>query len=217
MQNRPKSLCMGEGSVVPRENDVRRILGPHKQQIAKILLEAWDDWKKSSEFSRLRFARTRANIVYDRAVDRALEAFHDNKEIQAVLRQGSAKFVVSEKVIFRYKKGDERGFSTPNENQLSLAYHDHEVMGLYGPMNEQRVEVIYTLNRLQTEVRKIRVIARDKECKLWEWDITPSAEVVSATDKLPVRPTASPESLVSVKDEKKIHAPGVAEEGKRGS
>ena len=102
------------------------------------------------------------------------------------------KFLIRDTVLFRFKKADGTGRSSNVTTQLALAFHDHD-QDLFGLPEVQRVEVVYKLNRLETQIVDICVVARNGDQIAWEYSLLGAGE---ATVPLPM-PEPKPERPVA--------------------
>lgn len=152
------------------EADVREILERRENAILDIAHGAWNDWLATPNRSRLRFARTRANIVHDLMVDRAITAFNGDADVRAIVKDETAKFLFGRRVLVRFKKGDGNGLGSNIETQAVLAFTDPQLL-IPGLPDVQKVDVVYVLNDLQTMIERIAVTARDNDVRLWTYDI----------------------------------------------
>jgi hypothetical protein len=184
----------------PIRDDVEKVLKRIEPELYEIVKGAWQDWLESSEVGRTRFTRTRANLVWDRMVDRAFEKFSQDPNIAYIIQFHTVKFIVGNHVLFRFKKGDLKGLSHNFQTQLALAFHDHNTL-LFGDF--ARVEVVYVLNELETQIKRVCVVARNNDTVLWVYDIMPQNAVIEDFPMAPIQRT-SPEELVQVRDEEKV-------------
>ena len=157
---------------LPIESDVRRIFS----RIIPILLTigrgAWQDWLTSSEAGRTRFSRTRAAVVWERMIDRAITAFDAIPGIRHIEKFQTVSFIIDDYVLFRFKKADSNYLSRNIQTKLALAFHDPNARFPYFEnMDFIRVEVVYILNKLETELQGIYVVARQGRKTLWHYDI----------------------------------------------
>jgi hypothetical protein len=170
------------------EDIVREVLRPYEEAIFKLIHGAWDDWRSLSLGGRLLFpARARACLVHDFMVQRAVAAWTDDSAIRIVRQDETAKFVVSNRVLLRFKKADDRGLGSNIPTQASLSFVDQE-QELPGIPDAHKVEIVYVLNGLQTQIGRVVVVARDGDERLWDYAIAPAqtAEIIS----LPIAPSA---------------------------
>ena len=115
--------------------------------------------------------------MWEQIIDRAHRAFFaDDGRIRILDGQETFSFLVDDCVLFRFKKGNEVGISANVPTQLALAYHDHE-QDLLGLPEVCRVEIVYQLNALQTEVVDVLVVARDGDRIAWAFSLLEGGEV----------------------------------------
>jgi hypothetical protein len=177
---------------------VEPVLKPFEPHLCEIVLGAWEDWMDSSEAGRYLFPRTRATVVHDRMVDRALAVLPSLPGINHVERDQTVSFIVDDQVLFRFKKGDTSGLSRNFPTQQALAFHDHE-QSLFGPLEWVRVEVVYVLNRIKTSVENVFIVARDGNKISWLYDILSEAASTGDIEMAPVH-QAGIEQLVRLRD-----------------
>ena len=183
---------------VPNKEEVEGVLKPIESDLFKIVHGAWQDWLQSSEMGRARFPRTRANIVWDRMIDRALEVLPSKPGVRFTYHHQTVSFIVDDKVLFRFKKGDGKGLSRNFPTQLALAYHDHNGnIGLFGPLELLRVQVVYILNRLETDIEDVLVVGRDGSKVVWTYGIKPQFDAIEELPRIPIHRT-SPDQLVRI-------------------
>jgi hypothetical protein len=179
---------MGLEMIRADENIVRGVLRSYEDAIFKAVHGAWSDWRELPLGGRLLFpGRTRACLVHDFMVQRAIAAWTGDSAVRVIRRDETAKFVVVDQVLLRFKKADDRGLGSNIPTQASLGFigQQHDLPGI---PNVHKVEVVYALNRLQTQIDRVVVVARDGDALLWDYAIAPAttAEVIS----LPVLPSA---------------------------
>lgn len=139
------------------ENEVKKVLEPIQYEIENIVTKAWQDYRDLTD--SVIFKRTRANIVWDRMVSRALKWSEEEPLTRTIIKNNTVCFVIDNKLLFRFKKGDSLGYSNNVQTKLALAYHDPQKV-LPGISSTHRVDVVYMLNPLETEVEDICVVSR---------------------------------------------------------
>lgn len=181
---------------VPRLDDVRQILTTREAPIATVVLDAWDQWWRNPERLTL-YRRTRATLVHNYMMNLARPAFGTDTGIYPVEKQETIFFVAEQKLVFRFKKGDDIGLSSNIETQAALAFNDPQ-QTLPELPDVGRVDIAYVLNPFETLVNRILVVARDGDRVVWSYPICPRD--VSLTDPipLPIRPSppASADNVV---------------------
>jgi len=173
--------------LVPVESVVRSALRPYHLIIYDALTGGWGDYQNSSEAGRWRRKGTRAAIVWERCVDRAIAALVDDPDVFVLEHHDTVSFIVRDTVLWRFKKGDDHRLSRNVPTDLARLFHDHQA-DLFGYDGLHRVQVVYVLDRWEREIREIAVVARDDDTVLWHYviDLRPTAEV------LPFSPPSSP-------------------------
>lgn len=183
----------------PSKQRVISTLTPYLSDLGKIPIMAFDDWMHSSEFSRSEHGRTRASIMWERMVAHGREKFELLPNWEIKKHFGTMSFIVDDSVLFRFKKGDENGLSNNYRTQLSLAFHDPTIEDLFGLCPLDRVEIVYILNKLETKIIDVRIVARNGDDKVWEHSILPKE---SRVIKAQTFPENIPSDLVGLRDNK---------------
>lgn len=195
----------------PSKDIVEPILATVEEPIVAAIHSAWGDWLKSPHIGVWRCKRSRANFVWEQIVERAHHAFAEVKSVRVMEGQETYGFLVEDRVLFRFKKANENGYTSNVPTQMALSFHDHDT-DLFGLPKVVRVEVAYTLNRLETDIADIIVVARDGDAVVWTYSLLDRSDGVIP---LPVpqpavdpasRPAARlvrPREVAPGKDEKK--------------
>jgi hypothetical protein len=192
--------------MIADENVVRQVLKPYENGIHQAIHGAWNDFKELNLGGRLLFpSRSRACLVHDFMVQRVISALVDDNTVRVLRRDETAKFIIADQVLLRLKKADDRGLGSNIPTQASLDFigQQFEIPGI---PDVHKIEVVYLLNSLQTQIDKIVVVARDGDERLWDYAITPdtTADIMS----LPMTSNAEPErgarvKVRKIKDDKK--------------
>jgi hypothetical protein len=103
-------------------------------------------------------------------VHRAVTAFDGNPDVHVVYQDETAKFLFKRKVLVRLKKGDSNHLGSNIETQAVLAFTDPQLT-IPGLPDVQKVDIVYVLNDLQTEIDRVVVTARNNDVRLWSYDI----------------------------------------------
>jgi hypothetical protein len=171
----------GAGMIRADEEIVRKILQHYEDTIFQVFHGGWSDFRELPLGGRLLFlGRTRACLVHDFIVQRAIAAWDGDANVRVIRRDETAKFVIANQVLLRFKKADDRGLGSNIPTQASMDFIEQQ-QELPGIPNVHKVEVVYVLNRLQTQIDRIVVVARDGDERLWDYVVTPAmtADVVS--------------------------------------
>ena len=187
---------------LPNKEEVKNHLSKIESDIYHIVSGAWEDWIDSTESKRARFPRTRANIIWDRMIDRALDFAARFPGIKVINHQNQTmSFVINNSVLFRFKKGNSKGLSQNYPTQLALAFHDHAHQQLlFRGIEYSRVEIVYILNSLETKIKNIQVIARNRNQVLWGYNIQKPQNYISA---LPIK-TQPKQAFSQIKAKKEL-------------
>jgi hypothetical protein len=168
-------FCMG----IPLEENVLKVLKYIERDLYDIVTGAWQDWLKCSEFGRTRFSRTRANIVWERMIDRAYQVFSGDKRIDFIERNNTVFFVVDNRILFRFKKGDFSGLSHNYPTQTAIDFNDHDIL-LFDDVDLSRVEIGYVLDKSEIQIETVSIVARNDLKVLWSHEILPQGIVIEA-------------------------------------
>ena len=168
---------------LPIEDDVKRILKPIEPLVYSAFKMAWGDWQKT--LLAPRFARTRPTVLWEFIIRRADEAFSGVAGIERREKYSTVSYIIDDSLMFRFKKGDRNGFSRNFPTQRALDFNDQNIscvddrQGLiFDDAYLPRVDIVYILNKLLTDIESIFVVARHKNRKLWDYHINPAPAVV---------------------------------------
>ena len=162
------------------EDVVRSVLAPYETKLFRAVQGAWEDWKALGLGGRLLFiGRSRACLVHDFMVQRGIAAFTGDPGVRVIRRDETAKFVFANQVALRFKKADDNGLGSNIETEATLDFVEQQ-QELPGIPDVHKIEVVYMLNKLRTQIERVVVVARDGDVRLWSYVIVPetTAEVV---------------------------------------
>lgn len=189
----------------PNQTVVAPILGEISNEIVEVVQAAWNDWLESDFLGVWRCKRSRANFVWEQIIDRAYKALSEREKVHIIEASETIKFLIDDQVLFRFKKADESGRTANVATQMALAFHNHD-QDLFGFAQIQRVEVVYKLNKLETAIKDICVVARDGDHVVWEYSLLDADDVVAPLpmpNPEPVRPAAKIVRLKGATEERK--------------
>ena len=178
---------------VPRREIVEPIIDQHREVIVTAVLGAWEDWLASPQSGIWRRRRSRANFVWEQLIDRVFPTFDETPRVHIIDNHATFGFLIDDQVFFRFKKADENGLSSNIPTQHALAFHDHD-QDLLGLPEVHRVEVVYQLNRLETQIADVILVARDEDAVVWSYSLLDYAAGVAPlpmpvpSDEPPTRP-----------------------------
>jgi hypothetical protein len=180
----------------PLIDDVKPLLDSREPAIREVFLSAWGRWWSNPE-RPIFYKRTRATLIHNYMMIAAREAFADDSGIRPIDGQETTYFVTEQRLIFRLKMGDGCGLSSNIETQASLAFNDPQ-QTLPGIPDLGRIDIVYTLNPLETLIDRILVVARDCDRVSWSYQIFPRSYEGKSPVTLPTRPVppAPPDNVV---------------------
>lgn len=188
---------------VPEQAVVREVLSRNdrERKIHEAASGGWIDYQNSSEAGHWRRKGTRAAIVWERMVDRAIAGFLDDQGVVPIEVNDSVHFLIDDTVVFRFKKGDSGRLSRnyPTQTALSLHRHEENVPGLIA--DHHRVEVIYVLNDRETDISVVSIVARQENSILWHYDMGDFSTNIYPLPLIPTAPRPTT-NLVRVKEER---------------
>jgi hypothetical protein len=174
--------------MIADEDIVRTVLQPYETGIYQAIHGAWSDYQELQLGGRLMFRRSRACLVHDFMVKRSISTWSDDAGVRVMHHNETAKFVIADQVLLRLKKADDRGLGANIPTQASMDFIGQQ-FDLPGLPDVHKVEVVYQLNDLQTQIDQIVVVARDGNKRLWDYVIAPD----TAAGVIPLPVMASPE------------------------
>lgn len=151
------------------EQVVQAGLAKYEAHILRAVHGGWEDWRALQLGGRLMFpARSRACLVYDFIVQRAEAAFTEDGHVRTLRRDETIKFVFGDSVLLRFKKATDNGLGSNIQTQATLGFVDQQ-QELPGLPHVHKVEVVYVLNQLQTQIEQVLVAARNNNVCLWNY------------------------------------------------
>lgn len=169
------------------QSKVEPIINVFASRLREVLDRAMKNWLNIPDRGSIRFARTRANYIFDRIIHHALIEFDGDGDgtVKALVESQSVKFLFANSVVARFKKGNGRGVGSNIETQAILNYNDPQT-SFAGLPDIHRIEIVYQLNFLGTDYAEVAVVARDRRTRIWAYPLTgkPSADIIP----LPPRP-----------------------------
>lgn len=176
--------------ILTDERAVRAALAKYEPALFQAVHNGWRDWQGSSHNGRLIFtARSRACLVYDYIVQRAVAAFDGDPAVRIILQDETARFIFTDRVVLRFKKANGNGLGANIRTQATLGFVEQQ-QELPGLPHVQKVEVVYVLNALQTQVAEVLVTARDGDVRLWHYELAPDTTAEIIPLPTPAIPTA---------------------------
>lgn len=152
----------------PEQQAARTILGPYHRDLAEIVYGAWSDYT-NTHLTYPVSARTRANIVWDYMVRRADERFAGDSRITVAYQGQTVWFVLDQRWLLRFKKGDHDGLSNNIQTQQALHWYDPQMA--FDGMQLTTLEVVYTLDRWQASIEQVQIVARSHDSVRWAYPL----------------------------------------------
>lgn len=174
---------------VPSYADARLIIHPvRERRIVTAFAAGWSDWLVCPQrgwFSR--WPRTRANMVFERVVDHLQRQFADDVGVRFVFDDETMKMVLDDRIVLRVKKANALGLGSNIQTQAVIDFVDAQP-DLPGLEGLTKLEIVYVLNAIQTEIRSVIVQARDGDMKIYSYPIDVAAEGSGTVVPLPLPP-----------------------------
>lgn len=176
---------------IPTHSEAKEVISSEREaRIMRAFSAAWDDWENCHDRKLFkRWARTRANMVFERLADRLQEVFADDPGVRFHFKSETIKIVFDNAIVARIKKANNSGLganiSTGAVIQFVEAQQDIDGLG-----GLKKIEIVYVLNQFQTSIRDVVVQARDGGMQVWRWTLgkgTEGAEIIPFD--LPAPPT----------------------------
>ncbi|HUB16205.1 MAG TPA: hypothetical protein VMB34_29950 [Acetobacteraceae bacterium] len=135
------------------------------------MLGGWDSLKvQQPDRAWWRRKSTRAAVVWEYSVNNAIDALKDDKGVRVVSHYDTISLVIEDGLLVRLKKADIELRSRNVQTILASLFHHHDA-DLFGYQGLQRVEAAYVLNRFETEMDWVGIVARDGEHHLWHFEL----------------------------------------------
>lgn len=189
---------------IARLEAVQPVLDAFALRLRAVLDHAMEDWLNLPNRGELRYARTRANYIFDRIVHYALIEFDGDgaDTVKALPEAQTVKFLFRNSVVARFKKGNANGVGSNIETQAVLDFIDPQ--GTFAGIPEiHRVEIVYQLNVLGTGYAEVAVVARDLKTRIWSYPLDGrSADIIPLPTRTPptlTPPAVTPKSVPDVK------------------
>ncbi|VVN10854.1 hypothetical protein [Pseudomonas fluorescens] len=151
------------------DDELATIISPVETKISEAVLYAWSTWLETPN-KRYFCARTRANIIWDIATRTLEEKLDPLPNIHVNRSSNTCMFMIGQQLTFRFKKADENGVSSNYPTPMALAFHDPEQYVL-GIPEAVKTEIVYALNKLETEISTIKLVRRNGDTVAWSHPI----------------------------------------------
>jgi len=169
---------------------VRKVLEDFELRMREILEGAWNDWQAMSNRAILS-PRSRASIIFDYIKARALAEFDGDPNIRAIPKGQTVHFLFRNRVLLRFKKANSAGLGSNIETQAVIQFVDQQIP-LFAMPPIYHVEVCYHLDRLTTRMATLAVTARQRNTKLWAYELHRPASGAVVPLPAPPPPDSTP-------------------------
>jgi hypothetical protein len=159
------------------KEEVESALRPYHDRIKHVVQEAYDEWRAVNDFrlkggyGTIMYSRTVANFVFDAIARSAAATFNGDKSVRIHHETQTVKFIFENKVIARFKKGDDDhpGQNIPTQAILDYLDPQQTLPGL--PPEAAKVEIMWKANDIGTEIDEVTVASRDGKHITWSYKI----------------------------------------------
>jgi hypothetical protein len=177
---------------VPPIELVKDVLEDFELRMRAILESAWQDWQAMTNQALLS-PRSRASIVFDFIRARALAEFDGDRNIRAIPKGQTVHFLFRDRVMVRFKKANSSGLGSNIETQAVIQFVDPQFT-LFALPPIYNIEVCYRLDKLATRMALLAVTARQRNTKLWAYELErPASAAVLPMPEPPPADSAPPE------------------------
>lgn len=177
---------------VPDQNLVEKVLAKDgRAALCRQAIEGgWEDLRgKQPDLAWWRRKTTRAAIMWENVVDRAIKLFDGKSGIKHIPHYDTASFIFDDLVLARFKLAD-IGLVTSNyPTAQARLFHQHQTEDLFGFRGHHRIELVHVINRFGTALDWIGVVARDRHKVLWKFELPAGGAAVAP---LPIAPKPAP-------------------------
>jgi hypothetical protein len=178
------------------EAEVRSIITEDREaRINRAYAKAWNDWWENPNRQTFRWARSRANDLFEYLARHLANEFSTDTGVRFIYHRESFKLIMDERLIVRFKKANMNGVGSNIATEIELDFCELQT-DLPGFPGLQKVEIVYELNVTETAISDIAVVARNGEKRFWSYSIpgTGGAEVIPLVQ--PTSPTPDIDNLV---------------------
>ncbi|TWO68085.1 hypothetical protein FN976_24425 [Caenimonas sedimenti] len=147
----------------------KQFFQPYQTQLRSVVNEAWDDWRKNPMAPQLQHRRVRATCVWNQFIARARRTFGDAANVRVTTLREWEGLLFHDRVFVRFKKASAQLLSRNYPTPLALDFHDSD-KDLFGT-GIKRVELVYVLDKSETEIERICLVQRHGQRIAWHLDL----------------------------------------------
>ena len=179
---------------VPSEDLVRQVLADRDRNriIRSSILSAWREVRATyPQVSWFRRKTTIRGLMWEHAVSNLIDGLSADRGIHVQRHLDTISFVFDEIVLLRVKKANVELRTCNYPTELAGLFYEHQIE-LFGFPGVQRVEAAYVLNRFETEVDWVGIVAWGGGRQLWHFEIeeVPTIRSISSLQQPVRRPTS---------------------------
>jgi hypothetical protein len=153
------------------QQDADALLRQFYPDFEQIVRAAWNDWRTGPLAHQMQHKRVRANFVWNQLVAHAKRQFDGRPNAVVDTIKNWDGVLIENRAFVRMKKGTDKLLSRNYPTQAALAFHD-PIQDLFGGI--ARLELLYILNDLETEIARIVLVQRYKSNVAWCIDLLDS-------------------------------------------
>jgi hypothetical protein len=175
---------------IPNEASVKAALLPFRDRIRRVVDSGF---RRHRQRGANLFTRTDAANIFDFVIQAALREFGSDSDVKVFHGQATARFLFKNKVLVRFKQGDEEGRGNNISTEANSKFLNPRLPFIDAP-EAMKVEICWLKNALGTNFDSIVVTARDGEAVLWSFALFGGAQEVlplPMPKPAPVRPRRS--------------------------
>lgn len=155
------------------EDQVNLTLRPYFADFVSLLRQAHEDWTTSRFASSMQDPKVRATMIWNQFLHHAKAAFEDRPGVRVENMRHWQGVVIGGSFFVRMKKASKQLLSQNYPTRSALNFNDASVDLFDGIV---RLELLYTMDDLQTGIERIVIAQRHKSKILWSIDLLDSAE-----------------------------------------
>lgn len=144
------------------------LIRPFFGDFEQIVKAAWSDWRTGPLAHQMQHKRVRANFVWNQLIAHARRQFDSRTNVVVETIKNWDGVLIDNRIFVRMKKGTDKLLSRNYPTQAALAFHD-PIQDLFGGV--VRLELLYVLNDLETEIDRIVLVQRYKSNVAWAIDL----------------------------------------------
>ncbi|WKB54336.1 hypothetical protein [Eleftheria terrae] len=180
-------------------DEPQRIASPYFSELVAVVNAAWADWMSSGYPAQMQHKRFRAAFVWNQLLTHAKRRFDGRQDVRVEVIKNWEGLLLHDSIFIRFKLGYDDLLSRNYPTQSALDFHDQE-LDLFGS-GITRLELIYVLNDLGTEIQRIALIQRHKNSVAWAIDLLGKEDETQKVIDLPavVRQGSPAERIIKPK------------------